>query len=96
MTSAGRRDFGACRHENRTYVFDFWSPHLGIAVDVRKILDTTEVDAKAEWCKSLGIHYAAVLSADLGFRSPKRHETLDAIRNWAQERHEAREEQLSV
>lgn len=49
MLSGLRRYFGACRHDGHSVYFDFWFPHLGIAVDVEDSSGGT--DAFRPWSR---------------------------------------------
>lgn len=49
MSAGVRRYFGACRHDGHEVSFDFWFPHLGIAVDVED--DGCGVDALRPWSR---------------------------------------------
>ena len=46
-----KRDFGACSVNGKQVKFDWWCPHLGIAIDTSDQLQE-EIDAKLRWVKA--------------------------------------------
>lgn len=64
--SRGRRvDCGTCELDGTFLRFDFWSPHLGIAVDVRPHESERETERKADWCYQNKIIYVAPDKLDI-------------------------------
>ena len=55
------RIFGTCRVEQRALTWDYWFPHVGIAVDTQ-ILPDDEADAKCAWASERDIIYCSLQS----------------------------------
>jgi hypothetical protein len=51
-----RRPFGSCVEAGRTLTFEYWFPHLGIAVDLQPVAEG-DVLAKQAWCEPRAIMY---------------------------------------
>lgn len=51
VRDGGQYQIGTCRHQGRPVVFQWWFPHVGIAVDVVAPNGSeAEVDTKRAWC----------------------------------------------
>ena len=58
MARGAKRQLGSCLLNGRAVVWDYWFPHLGIAVDAR-MLEAPEVDAKCAWATVHGVIYCS-------------------------------------
>ncbi len=55
MSHGQRRDAGVCVIDGRPATFDYWFPHLGIAVDT--LIDRATSDAKLIWATEQSVLY---------------------------------------
>ena len=80
ISRGSRRELGACLFEGRPLRFDFWFPHLGIAVDQNKRPDV-ELDLKRKWCEDNKVIYREPCQVESD-------EGIDTLREMAQQRRE--------
>lgn len=56
--SDGKREFGHCLHNGKMVTFEFWFPHIGVAIDtVPPPGGDAEITTKISWCLERGILY---------------------------------------
>lgn len=68
MRKGSQSVIGACVLNGERLAFDFWFPHLGIAVDTpetRNCRSEAVVEAKASWCAEREVIYMAPDDFDL-------------------------------
>lgn len=67
MAHGERRDCGVCMVGGVSTKFDWWFPHIGLAVDLAMpVGGDVEVNGKRAWAETVGILYYPPFTPDLG------------------------------